>query len=82
MITMKLTLIPTTDVDITSLSSHRPRYQAASIPSARPKRLPKILTEEENLLGDVNLSLTGDENEEEVKTFWKGLIKQMDGGVK
>ena len=37
--------------------------------------------EEEITLDDVNLSLEGDESEEEVKEFWKGLIKQMDGGV-
>lgn len=41
----------------------------------------RTAVEEEAFLDGVNLSLSGDETEEEVKTFWKGLIQNMDGGV-
>lgn len=39
------------------------------------------LEEEEIVLNNVSMSLSGDESEEQVKGFWKGLIKSMDGGV-
>ena len=46
-----------------------------------PEGSEEITVDEEIDLNNVNLSLSGNESDEEIKTFWKGLIQSMDGGV-